>query len=165
MDKIAAGLSQKELKTRKRERKRERIDIFAMSKIRGISHITLLCQNLEKSAQIFVGLFGGVEVYSSEKRGFSISREKFFLVGDQWFALMQGEPAQRSYRHIAFQIEEADLPFFEKEIELLGLEKVAGRPRHPQEGKSLYFYDYDNHLFELHTGNLETRLSYYKTHA
>ncbi|EIW18957.1 lactoylglutathione lyase-like lyase [Pelosinus fermentans DSM 17108] len=30
------------------------------------------------------------------------------------------------------------------------------------EGRSLYFYDYDNHLFELHTGTLTERLKRYK---
>jgi hypothetical protein len=29
------------------------------------------------------------------------------------------------------------------------------------EGHSLYFYDYDNHMFELHTGTLEERLTRY----
>jgi hypothetical protein len=29
------------------------------------------------------------------------------------------------------------------------------------EGMSLYFYDYDNNLFELHTGTLEQRLARY----
>jgi len=29
------------------------------------------------------------------------------------------------------------------------------------EGRSIYFYDHDNHLFELHTGNLEERLARY----
>ena len=29
------------------------------------------------------------------------------------------------------------------------------------EGSSLYFHDWDNHLFELHTGTLETRLERY----
>jgi len=29
------------------------------------------------------------------------------------------------------------------------------------EGESLYFYDFDNHLFELHTGTLEERLARY----
>jgi fosfomycin resistance protein FosX len=33
--------------------------------------------------------------------------------------------------------------------------RVAG------EGRSLYFYDDDNHLFELHTGTLAERLERY----
>lgn len=48
-----------------------------------------------------------------------------------------------------------------KKIETLGIEILKGRPRKQAEGQSLYFYDYDNHLFELHTGDLETRLEYY----
>ena len=42
------------------------------------------------------------------------------------------------------------------------------RPRIEGEGLSLYFYDYDNHMFELHTGTLAERLQHYervaKTH-
>lgn len=30
-----------------------------------------------------------------------------------------------------------------------------------REGQSLYLYDFDNHLFELHTGTLEQRLALY----
>jgi hypothetical protein len=36
------------------------------------------------------------------------------------------------------------------------------RPRVPGEGRSIYFYDYDSHLFELHTGTLGERLSRYR---
>ncbi|HUE86469.1 MAG TPA: hypothetical protein VMO26_10365 [Vicinamibacterales bacterium] len=35
------------------------------------------------------------------------------------------------------------------------------RPRVEGEGEFLYFYDFDNHLFELHTGTLEQRLRCY----
>jgi hypothetical protein len=45
----------------------------------------------------------------------------------------------------------------------LGLEVKPGRKRVPGEGKSLYFYDYDNHLFELHAGSLSNRLDAYKS--
>lgn len=131
-------------------------------KIGGISHITLICKNLEKSAQLFSDLFNAVEVYSSETKQFSISKEKFLLIGNLWIALMEGEPLERSYNHIAFHIKEEDLSFFEAKIKALKLDIAPSRARHPQEGQSLYFYDYDNHLFELHTGNLTTRLSYYK---
>ena len=131
-------------------------------KIKGISHITLICSDLERSANLFCELFDAVEVYSSDERHFSISKEKFFLIGDLWIALMEGESLERSYNHIAFHIEEKDISIFETQIKALGLEIVPSRPRHPLEGKSIYFYDYDNHLFELHTGDLSTRLNYYR---
>ena len=35
-----------------------------------------------------------------------------------------------------------------------------GGPRE-REGRSLYFYHFDNHLFELHTGTLDERLRSY----
>lgn len=131
-------------------------------KIDGISHITLICKDLEKSSRLFSDLFDAVEVYSSEIKHFSISKEKFLLIGNLWIALMEGEPLERSYNHIAFHIKEEDLSFFESKIKALKLDIAPSRPRHPQEGQSIYFYDYDNHLFELHTGDLATRLSYYK---
>lgn len=128
----------------------------------GISHITLICKDLEKSARLFSDLFDAAEVYSSEAKHFSISKEKFLLIGNLWIALMEGEPLERSYNHIAFHIQEEELPFFEAKIKALKLDIAPSRSRHPQEGKSIYFYDYDNHLFELHSGDLITRLNYYR---
>ncbi len=130
-------------------------------KIKGISHITLICQDLNKSAKLFKELFDAIEVYSSERKNFSISQEKFLLIGDLWIALMEGSPIERSYNHIAFYVEEENLLFFESKIHSLELKILPSRPRNLQEGKSIYFYDYDNHLFELHTGDLATRLTYY----
>jgi len=43
----------------------------------------------------------------------------------------------------------------------LGLEVRESRSRVKGEGCSIYFYDYDNHLFELHTETLEERLILY----
>ena len=45
----------------------------------------------------------------------------------------------------------------------MGLEIRPPRQRVPGEGRSLYFYDDDNHLFELHTGTLAERLERYAT--
>jgi fosfomycin resistance protein FosX len=136
--------------------------MYPRLKINGVSHITLICKDLERSARLFSDLFGAVEVYSSETKHFSISKEKFLLIGDLWIALMEGAPLERSYNHIAFHIKEENLPFFEAKIKDLELDVAPSRSRHPQEGQSIYFYDYDNHLFELHTGDLTTRLNYYR---
>jgi fosfomycin resistance protein FosX len=103
-----------------------------------------------------------VEVYDSQGKNFSLSHEKFFKLGKVWLAVMQGEPpAQRSYQHLAFKVEEAELPMFEAKLLALGVEVKPPRPRVEGEGQSLYFYDFDNHLFELHTGTLEQRLERY----
>ncbi len=128
----------------------------------SISHITFVCKNIEKSAQLFTSLLDAKEVYSSDGKNFSHSREKFLLIGNLWLALMEGDPVSRSYNHIAFRIEESEIPEYMAKLKSLGLEIVPGRPRNSLEGRSIYFYDYDNHLFELHTGDLETRLEYYR---
>ena len=130
--------------------------------IQGISHITFVVKDLERTATLFREGLGAVEVYDSAAKNFSQSREKFFMLGGTWLAIMEGEPsAQRSYRHLAFKVNDTDLEDFEARLLALGVEVKAPRPRIPGEGRSLYFYDFDNHLFELHTGTLEVRLESY----
>jgi catechol 2,3-dioxygenase-like lactoylglutathione lyase family enzyme len=75
---------------------------------------------------------------------------------------MEGEPLpQRSYNHIAFQVKQSEIDGYTARIKAAGAEIAPGRPRIAGEGSSVYFYDYDNHLFELHSGSLSERLSRY----
>ncbi len=84
------------------------------------------------------------------------------MLGGIWIAAMEGEPLlDRSYRHIALKVSDKDLPKFEAKLRALGVEIKPPRPRVEGEGQSLYFYDFDNHLFELHTGTIEQRLRRY----
>jgi len=130
--------------------------------IEGISHITFIVKDLEKMKRLLIEVLGGEEIYSSGEETFSISREKFFLVNGIWIAIMEGESlSERTYNHVAFKVRPEDLPRYRSTIEQLGLEKRESRSRVDGEGKSIYFYDYDNHLFELHTGTLDDRLSRY----
>lgn len=88
--------------------------------------------------------------------------KSFFVLGGTWLAVMEGiAPSERSYRHVAFKVSPESLPLFEQRLRSLGLEVKTPRPRVEGEGESLYFYDFDNHLFELHTGTLEQRLQRY----
>lgn len=130
--------------------------------IYGISHITFIVKDLGKATRFFKEIFEAKEIYSSEDKTFSISKEKLFLINDLWIAVMEGEKIEKSYNHIAFKIDESDYEMYLKRIENLGLEIKVGRERVIGEGNSIYFYDYDNHLFELHTGTLETRLHHYQ---
>ena len=75
---------------------------------------------------------------------------------------MEGEPLkERTYNHVAFKVREQDLEELRRKIEALGLEMRQSRPRVDGEGASIYFHDWDNHLFELHTGTLDDRLRRY----
>ena len=130
----------------------------------GLSHITFICQNLEKSAEMLKFVFGANEVYASGDNTFSISREKFFDIADVWICIMEGNAVEND-NHVAFKVDDVDLPEFEAKIRQLGLTILPGRKREKSEGNSLYFYDYDNHLFELHSGDQDTRLRFYNAQA
>lgn len=130
--------------------------------IEGVSHITFIVRDLERMAMFICEGLGGSEVYDSNGRNFSLPREKFFVVGGTWIAAMEGEaPPQRTYRHLAFKVSAGTLPQFERRLRALGVDVEPPRPRVDGEGESLYFHDFDNHLFELHTGTLEQRLRRY----
>ncbi|MCG7393566.1 FosX/FosE/FosI family fosfomycin resistance hydrolase [Microvirga sp. ACRRW] len=131
--------------------------------IEGLSHITLITSDLNRMSAIVEQVLDGKEIYSSGNDTFSLSREKFFIVGGQWIAVMEGESLPtRTYNHIAFKIAGSEVDEYRARIEKLGLEMRESRPRVEGEGHSLYFYDHDNHLFELHTGTLEERLERYR---
>ena len=130
--------------------------------IEGLSHMTFVVRDLDRMSEILTGIFDAREVYDSGARQFSLSREKFFLIGDIWIAIMEGEPRpERSYNHIAFKIDEADFDRYADRVRKFGLEMRPPRPRVKGEGRSIYFYDDDNHMFELHTGTLAKRLARY----
>jgi fosfomycin resistance protein FosX len=132
--------------------------------IQGISHITFIVRDIHRMATFLCEGLGARQVYDSAKKNFSLSHEKFFTLGGVWLAAMEGEPpVQRSYQHLAFKVDKADLADFETRLRTIGAHVKEPRPRVTGEGQSLYFYDFDNHLFELHTGTLQARLDGYDT--
>ena len=65
---------------------------------------------------------------------------------------------------MAFKILPAEYRDRLRRINALGLKVREGRTRVEGEGQSIYFYDYDNHMFELHSGTLEQRLERYSAY-
>ena len=131
--------------------------------IEGISHLTFVVKDLERATVFFTSVFDAEEVYASGDKTFSLAREKFFTLGDLWIAILEGDPAsERSYNHVAFKINEDEFDIYKSRIIKLGLDIKPPRSRVEGEGRSLYFYDFDNHLFELHTGTLGERLAAYR---
>jgi catechol 2,3-dioxygenase-like lactoylglutathione lyase family enzyme len=131
--------------------------------IEGLSHITFIVRDLKRMAHFLTTIFDAKEIYSSGDKTFSISQEKFFLINGIWVAIMEGEPlSEKTYNHVAFKVAQEDFDKYIERIKKLGIEVREGRSRVSGEGNSLYFYDYDNHLFELHTGTLQQRLERYE---
>lgn len=132
------------------------------SVIEGISHLTYIVKDLERTSIFLRFIFDAQEVYSSEDETYSLSREKFFLINGLWIAIMEGDSlSDRTYNHIAFKINDEEFDIYESRVLALGIDFKPPRPRVEGEGRSLYFYDYDNHLFELQTGTLSERLARY----
>ena len=134
--------------------------------IEGLSHITFIVRDLNRMASFLKNVFDAKEVYSSGDKTFSHSREMFFLIDGIWIAIMEGESLEKpTYNHVAFKISESDFELYESRVRATGVEVKPPRPRVSGEGRSLYFYDFDNHLFELHTGTLAERLASYNATA
>lgn len=129
--------------------------------ISGLSHLTFVVRDLDRSTRLWIEGLGAEQIYDSGARFHSHSPERFFLLGGVWVALMQGEPGSRSYRHAAFAVDADEMPLFEARLRALDAEVQAPRARIEGEGVSLYFHDYDDNLLELHSGTLEQRLAAY----
>lgn len=130
--------------------------------ISGLSHLTFIVRDLERTSDFLRTVFAAEEVYASGDNTFSLSREKYFLIAGQWVCIMEGNSLpERTYNHVAFAIPDEEFENYEARVRAAGVDIRPSRPRVEEEGRSLYFYDYDNHLFELHAGALEARLDRY----
>ncbi|MGL4603829.1 MAG: FosX/FosE/FosI family fosfomycin resistance hydrolase [Iodobacter sp.] len=130
--------------------------------VQGLSHITFIVKDIERMTHFLCQGLGAEEIYDSKARNFSLSHEKFFLLGGVWLAVMAGTPStERTYRHTAFKIADGEVAGYKARLESIGVEILPPRSRIEGEGESIYFYDFDDHLFELHTGTLEQRLASY----
>ena len=136
----------------------------------GLSHVTFIVRDLDRMEQVLTAVLGAVRVYDSGSDTFSLSEERFFLIGDgetaTWVAIMRGDiELPRTYNHVAFQVRREDLPKMRETITSMGLDIRSPRSRVDGEGDSIYFYDHDGHLFELHAGSLRERLTVYSAAA
>ncbi len=130
--------------------------------IEGLSHITFITADLDKMEEILTTVLDARKVYDSGDKTFSLSKERFFDIGGVWIAAMEGDPlTQKTYNHVAFKMGADEYEDRLQRIRSLGLELREGRARVPGEGQSIYFYDHDNHMFELHSGTLQERLIRY----
>lgn len=130
--------------------------------IEGLSHMTFIVRDLDKMEALLTTVLDARKIYDSGDKPFSLTRERFFDIAGVWVATMEGDPLdEQTYNHVAFKMAPEDYDERLQRIHALGLHVMEGRSRVEGEGRSIYFYDNDNHMFELHSGTLEERLRRY----
>ena len=131
--------------------------------IDGLSHLTFIVSDLDRMERLLTSVLDARRIYDSGEETYSLAKERFFDIAGIWVAIMEGDGLPgRSYNHVAFKIRPEEFDDRLSRIRSLGLDVRDGRARVDGEGRSIYFHDYDNHLFELHCGTLEERLRRYR---
>jgi catechol 2,3-dioxygenase-like lactoylglutathione lyase family enzyme len=81
----------------------------------------------------------------------------YFLAGDVWIAVVQGEArTDNRYDHIAFQVDPVD---HRKLVAKLIEAKCTVWKENETEGDSFYFFSIPGNKFELHYSSLKSRIA------
>jgi len=112
--------------------------------LEAISHIALVVRDPARTAALFHELFSAQAVEHPDPEG---HLETFVNLGGVRIVLV-GAPVQRSRTgdHIAFHVTPQTLEATVDKLQTLGREFIRARSN-----RALYFFDYDDHVFELDT--------------
>ena len=117
-----------------------------------ISHIALIVKDSSRTAALFKNLFGAAILVRKDADG---HEETYVKLGRTWFVLVQAEVDRlRSGDHIAFSVSKSTLLETAENLRRMNVEFFLARS-----DTALYFFDYDNHVFELDTSDLERELA------
>ena len=117
----------------------------------SISHIALVVRDPARTAALFNELFGVRSIERKDEEGHD---QTFIRLGGVWIALV-GAPVERARTgdHIAFRATPEVLEATVVRLEALGREFIRARSN-----RALYFFDYDDHVFELDTEDIDRQL-------
>jgi len=119
--------------------------------LESISHVALVVKDPARTAALFQELFAARMVQRQDDEG---HLETFVRLGGAWFVLV-GAPVERARTgdHIAFQATPDFLEATAAKLEKMGREFVRARSN-----RALYFFDYDDHVFELNTEDMDEEI-------
>ena len=122
--------------------------------LKGLNHITIAVNDLDKSFSFYVDLLG-MQPHAKWNKGAYLS------LGELWFCLSSDEACpSNDYSHIAFDVSASNFPMLESQLLSAGIEQWK---QNKSEGDSLYILDPDGHKLELHVGSLAKRLESLQT--
>jgi catechol 2,3-dioxygenase-like lactoylglutathione lyase family enzyme len=116
--------------------------------LESLSHITLVVKDPARTAALFHELFGAQTAERVDEEG---HLETVMGLGGTRIVLV-GAPVQRARTgdHIAFHATPQTLEATAARLQTMGREFIRARS-----GRALSFFDYDDHLFELDSGDIE----------
>ena len=118
----------------------------------AISHVALVVKDPARSASLFKELFDSKVISRTDSDGHD---ETFVRLGRTWFVLVQASVERpRTGDHVAFSVSKASLVACAEKLKAMNQEFILARS-----DTALYFFDYDNHVFELDTTDLEAELA------
>ncbi len=119
--------------------------------LESISHIALVVKDPARTAALFHDLFGVRAIEREDEEGHV---ETFVKVAGTWIVLV-GASVQRARTgdHIAFRATPEMIDATIAKLQRMGREFIRARSN-----RALYFFDYDDHVFELDTEDLDKDL-------
>ena len=119
--------------------------------LESLSHIALVVKDPARTAALFRDLFGTRVVEREDDEG---HLETFVRLGGIWIVLV-GAPVERARTgdHVAFRATPEILEATVAKLQTMGREFIRARSN-----RALYFFDYDDHVFELDTEDIDQEL-------
>lgn len=119
--------------------------------LEAISHIALVVKDPARAAALFHDLFGARAVEREDEEGHV---ETFVRLAGTWLVLVGASVERvRTGDHIAFRATPEILEATAARLQNLGREFIMARS-----GRALYFFDDDDHVFELNTDDIDAQL-------
>jgi catechol 2,3-dioxygenase-like lactoylglutathione lyase family enzyme len=118
----------------------------------SISHIALVVKDPARTATLFRDLFNARVIEREDEEGHF---ETFVRLGSVWVVLVAASvERRRTGDHIAFHATPEILEATAARLQAMGREFIRARSN-----TSLYFFDYDDHVFELDTEDIDQQLA------
>jgi catechol 2,3-dioxygenase-like lactoylglutathione lyase family enzyme len=117
-----------------------------------IAHIALVVNDPARTANFLRELFDAPILRRTDAQGHD---ETFIKLGVTWFALIGADVRrERTGDHVAFHVAPETIQSVAEKLKSLSCDYIVS-----DSGTSLYFFDFDNHVFELDSSDLEQELN------
>ena len=117
-----------------------------------IAHVALIVRDPARTAGFLRELFEAPVLRRTDAQGHD---ETFVRLGVTWFALIGADvERERTGDHIAFRVARETIASIADKLKAKGCEFILS-----ESGTSLYFFDFDNHVFELDSSDQDQELN------